>query len=190
MHPCQRFRRILVGAGLSCARAVVSIRQARPAFALRRWWGGPSTVGGRLPGTNSRSRGWGDTDDQCLRFSVGAGTCRGTSRGWKGSDDNRDPMSWSAAWVASLAPKYQDSGSRWTSSGDRRAPRPPRGRWQTRVWREAREQSAFSLPVSCNAMSENVCARNPMCERRYQFQRSARAHRQFSSGRQVPHGTK
>ena len=48
MHPCQRFRRILVGARLSCAGAVVSIRQARPAFALRPCWGGPSTVSGRL----------------------------------------------------------------------------------------------------------------------------------------------
>jgi len=47
MRPCQRFRRILVGAGLSCARAVVSIRQARPTSALRRWWGGPSTLSGR-----------------------------------------------------------------------------------------------------------------------------------------------
>jgi hypothetical protein len=47
MRPCQRFRRILVGAGLSSARAVVSIRQARPTSALRRWWGGPSTLSGR-----------------------------------------------------------------------------------------------------------------------------------------------
>jgi len=47
MHPCQRFRRILVGAGLSAARAAVSIRQARPTFALRRRRGGPSTVRGR-----------------------------------------------------------------------------------------------------------------------------------------------
>jgi hypothetical protein len=46
-HPRQRFRRVLIGAGLSCAGAAVSIRQARSTFALRRRRGGPSTVGGR-----------------------------------------------------------------------------------------------------------------------------------------------
>src|SRR5258707_3747554 len=51
MHPCQRFRRILVDACLPLARAVESIRQARPTIALRRGgrvvgWGGPSTLTG------------------------------------------------------------------------------------------------------------------------------------------------
>jgi hypothetical protein len=99
-----------------------------------------------------------------LRLLVGAETCRGTSRGWKGSDDKRDLMSWSAAWTSSLAPRYQDSDRRWTSSGDRHAPRPPQGRGQMPIWREAREQSAFSLPVSCNRMSEDAWARNRACE--------------------------
>jgi len=47
MRPCQRFSRILVGAGLSSARAVVSIRQARLTSALRRGWCGPSPLRGR-----------------------------------------------------------------------------------------------------------------------------------------------
>src|SRR3979490_1923166 len=47
MHPCQRFRRVLVGTGLSCVRALVSIRQARPTSALRRRWRGPATFSGR-----------------------------------------------------------------------------------------------------------------------------------------------
>jgi hypothetical protein len=123
----------------------------------------------KAPGTNSRSRGWGDKHDQCLKFSVGAGTCRGMSRGWKGSVDKRDRMSWSAAWISSSAPRHQDSGRRWTNSGDRHAPRPLQRRWRMRVSREAREQSAFSLPVSCHGMCEDVRARNSMCERRCRF---------------------
>ncbi len=49
MHPCQRFRRILVDARLPLARAVESIRQARPTIALRRGScpiGGPSILAG------------------------------------------------------------------------------------------------------------------------------------------------
>src|SRR5262249_18481724 len=52
MHPCQRFRRILVDAQLTLARAIESIRQARPAIALRRRScpiGGPSLLRTREP---------------------------------------------------------------------------------------------------------------------------------------------
>jgi hypothetical protein len=109
----------------------------------------------KAPGTNSRLKGSGDKDDQylddqclddqCSRFSVGAEACRGTSRGWKGWVDRRGPMSWSRAWFSSPAMRYQGSDRRWTDSGDTHAPRRSQGTRQTRIWREAREQSAFSF---------------------------------------------
>ena len=49
MHPCQRFRRILVDTRLPLAGAVEAIRQARSTIALRRGScpiGGPSTLTG------------------------------------------------------------------------------------------------------------------------------------------------
>jgi hypothetical protein len=95
MRPCQRFRRILVGAGLSSARAVVPIRQARPASALRRWWGGLSTLSGRARARKAvREAGATRTISACASWSglrrIGArpevGKARTTSaircRGW------------------------------------------------------------------------------------------------------------
>ena len=100
MHPCQRFRRILVDARLPLARAVEPIRQARPTFALRRrscpvGWGVPSTlIGTRISvrqarptsalRRRSRPVGWGVpstlTGSPRARISVGeAGATRTTS---------------------------------------------------------------------------------------------------------------
>jgi hypothetical protein len=178
MHPCQRFRRILIGAKLSCARAAVSIGQARPTFAIRRWWGGPATIGGR-PRARIAVREAGATRT-ISAWTFGA--C--ASRSGLGRVGARPEVG--KAWLTSATrcPGRLRGSLRRRSIrtvvavGQARATgalRDRRRRGGKRQYGEKRESNRrFHFPVSRNAMSDNVCARNPMCERRYQSQSCTR----------------